>query len=114
MEEMTMAKFMAVYTGTPGGRAETSEADMARGMKAWQDWMARYADRIVDGGGPLGRTKRVTSAGVADARNNLAAFVIVEAEDHDAAARMFEGHPHFSIFPGDGVDVMPCLAIPGR
>jgi hypothetical protein len=39
--------------------------------------------------------------------------VVIEAEDHDAAARLFEGHPHFTIFPGDGVEVMPVLAIPG-
>ena len=109
-----MAKFMAIYTGTPGGRAEISEADMGRGMQAWQDWMARHAASIVDHGGPLGKTRRVTKDGIADSRNNIAAYVIVEAADHEAAARMFEGHPHFAIFPGDGVDVMPCLPVPGR
>jgi hypothetical protein len=31
-----------------------------------------------------------------------------------AAAKLFEGHPHFTIFPGDGVEVMEVLPIPGR
>jgi hypothetical protein len=31
-----------------------------------------------------------------------------------AAARMFEMHPHFAIFPGDSVEIMECLPIPGR
>jgi hypothetical protein len=43
----------------------------------------------------------------ADARNDLAANVIVEAESHDDAARVSEGHLHFAIFPGDGMDIMP-------
>jgi hypothetical protein len=26
---------------------------------------------------------------------------------------MFEDHPHFSIFPGESVEIMPVLPIPG-
>ena len=75
--------------------------------------MARHRDQIVESGGPLGKTKRVSAAGIADVQNNIAAYIVVEAEDHAAAARMFENHPHFAIFPGDGVEVMPCMPIPG-
>ena len=106
-----MAKFLAIYTGQAGA-SPPDEATVARGMEAWGEWAARYGGQIVEAGGPLGRTKRVTAAGVADVRNNIAAYVIVEAADHEAAARMFEAHPHFSIFPGDVVEVMPCLPIP--
>lgn len=109
-----MARFMAVYTGAPEGAPRPDEKTLAAGMAAWQDWMQRHAARIVEPGGPLGKTKRVNKAGVADARNNIAAYVIVEADDQDAAAALFENHPHFAIFPGDGVDVMPCLPIPGQ
>lgn len=107
-----MAKFMAIYTGQPGAGAPPDEATIARGMQAWTAWMDRHAAQIVDAGGPLGATKRVTANGVADISNNVAAYIIVEAADHAAAARMFENHPHFSIFPGDGVEIMPCLPIP--
>jgi len=31
----------------------------------------------------------------------------------EAAAKMFQNHPHSSIFPGDGVEIMEELAIPG-
>ena len=47
-------------------------------------------------------------------QEGIAAYVVVEADSQDAAAAMFENHPHFAIFPGDGVDVMPCLPIPGQ
>lgn len=113
--EKSMAKFMAVYTGTADqDRAPPDQQAIAAGMAAWQAWAQRYGERIVDGGGPLGKTKRVNASGVADAINNLAAYVIVEAESHEDAARMFENHPHFAIFPGDGVDIMPCLPVPSR
>jgi hypothetical protein len=108
-----MARFMAVYTGKPGAQMP-DEQTVAKGMAAWQAWMQQHRSQIVDGGGPLGKTKRVTKDGVADARNNIAAYVVVEADDQDAAAALFENHPHFAIFPGDGVDVMPCLPIPGQ
>ena len=108
-----MAKFMAIYTGQPGGPPPDGET-LAKGMQAWSAWIARHAGQIVEMGGPLGKTKRVSAAGVADVSNNIAAYIVVEADSHEAAARLFENHPHFSIFPGDGVDVMPCLPIPGR
>ena len=106
-----MAKFLAIYTGKPG-TAPPDQAAIAKGMQAWGEWMARHAGEIVDSGGPLGKTKKVSAAGIADAQNNIGGYVIVEAQDHETAARLFEGHPHFTIFPGDGVEVMPCLPIP--
>ncbi len=97
-----------------GGYRKIAPKEYYQKYSAWQAWGARYAGQIVEFGGPLGKTKRVTTSGVADASNHMAAYVIVEAESHEAAARMFENHPHFAIFPGDGVDVMPCLPVPGR
>jgi hypothetical protein len=68
---------------------------------------------IVDSGGPLGKTKKVGPTGVSDTRNAVAGYLVIQAESHEAAARMFEGHPHFSIFPGDSVEIMEQLPIPG-
>ena len=39
--------------------------------------------------------------------------VVVRANSHEAAAALFENHPHFTIFPGEAVQVMPVLPIPG-
>ena len=82
-------------------------------MEAWKKWVETNGRAIKDGGSPLGKTKRVNASGVSDTRNNLAAFTIVEAESHDAAARLFLNHPHFTIFPGDAVEIMECLPMPG-
>jgi hypothetical protein len=106
-----MAKYMAIYTGRPGS-SRPDEATIAKGMKAWSEWMTRHRDQIVESGGPLGKTKKVSATGIADTQNDIAAYIVVEADNHAAAARMFEGHPHFSLFPGEGVEVMPCLPSP--
>jgi hypothetical protein len=64
-------------------------------------------------GGPLGKTKKVSQRGIEDTSNGLGAFTVVRSNSHEAAAKLFENHPHFAIFPGDSVEVMPVLPIPG-
>jgi hemolysin-activating ACP:hemolysin acyltransferase len=117
-----MPKFLAIYTGTATARekSEWDKVDEARrreleaaGMQAWGKWASDNAAAIVDNGAPLGKTKRIARDGITDITNTMAAYVIVEADSHEAAARLFENHPHFSIFPGDSVEVMPCLEMPG-
>lgn len=115
-----MKTFLAVFTGSPAAMdawRALPEADRAerekRGIDAWHAWVDRNKEAIVDMGAPLGRTKRVTAGGVADVRNHLGAYTVVRAETHDDAASLFLDHPHFAIFPGDGVEVMERLPIPG-
>ena len=83
------------------------------GMAAWKAWAEKHQSAIVTMGGPLGSTKKVSAGGIADVGNELGAFTVVRAQSHEAAARMFDRHPHFTIFPGDSVEVMPVLSIPG-
>ena len=116
-----MKTFLAVYTGTPAKLEAWQQLDEqerkkreAAGMKAWMDWGTANAASIVEQGAPLGKTKRTASDGVSDIRNNLAAYTIVRAESHEAAAKLFVDHPHFTIFPGDAVEIMECLPMPQR
>jgi hypothetical protein len=83
------------------------------GIAAWNAWVERHQNAIVAIGGPLGKTKKVTQRGTDDTSNDLGAFTVVRAESHAAAAKLFEGHPHFTIFPGDSIEIMPVLPIPG-
>lgn len=89
------------------------QAKEKEGIAAWKGWMEKHHDVVVGSGGPLGKTKRVSRAGVADVSNEMGAFVVVRAASHEAAAKLFENHPHFSIFPGEAVEIMPVLPIPG-
>jgi len=82
------------------------------GIAAWKAWVEKHQSALVAMGGPLGKTKKVSDKGIVDVSNELGAFTVVRASSHDAAAKMFEGHPHFTVFPGEGVEVMPVLPIP--
>ena len=88
-------------------------ATITKGLAAWHKWMADNAASVVTAGGPLGKTKKIGKDGITDIRNRMAGYIVVQAESHEAAAKLLEGHPHFSIFPGDSVEVMECLPIPG-
>ena len=116
-----MTHYLAIFTGHPRAmeafRQLPQDEQMRRqeqGVAAWHAWATKHQDSIVEMGGPLGKTKKVGPAGIEDIRNNVGAYTIVKAESHEAAAKLFEGHPHFMIFPGDGVEVMPVLPIPGQ
>lgn len=100
----------AAWDALPEGDRNKKEQE---GMNAWKAWMDRHHSAIVTIGGPLGKTKQVTLSGIADISNQLGAFTVVRADSHEAAAKMFDKHPHFAIFPGDGVEIMPVLPIPG-
>ena len=101
-------RWRAWYAMSEEERRATDEVGLAA-VKAWDE---AHKDDIVYIGGPLGPTKRTSEAGIADVVNELTVFVVVRAPSHEAAARMFEGHPHFTIFPCDCVEVMPLLAGP--
>lgn len=90
-----------VTTVDEATRKEQSE----KVMHEWQEWMTTHASSIIDKGLPLSKTKRVTSDGVTDTKNDLNWYLVVEAESHEAAADMFKGHPHLQI-PTSYIEVM--------
>jgi hypothetical protein len=87
-------------------------AKAQEGVAAWKTWVERHQTAIVGMGGPLGQTRKVTQRGIEDVSNQLSGFTVVRADSHEAAAKLFENHPHFTIFPGEAVEVMPVLPIP--
>ena len=114
-----MKKFLAIYIGTTAALeswkslpAAEREAKEKQGMQAWMDWGERNAAVIVDNGNPLGKTKRIAGDGISDIHNAMTGYTIIQADSHEAAAKLFEGHPHFTLFPGDSVEVMECLPLP--
>jgi hypothetical protein len=105
LSNKTSASWQAWYAMTEDERRAKDEEGLAA-LKAWDE---RHAASIVYAGGPLGPTKRTSREGIEDVVNELTVFVVVRAPSHEAAARLFEGHPHMTIFPCDAVDVMPLL-----
>src|SRR3954469_14433051 len=111
-----MKKFLAIYIGTEAGleRAQWSKLDeekrkarQAAGFAAWVEWGRVHAASIVDQGTPLGKTKRaspekntvaVPRTKIEDIKNVMVGYAVVQAESHQAAAALFDNHPHFTIF----------------
>src|SRR5262245_37864424 len=114
-----MPRFVAVYTMKPEDLAvfrsrskSEQEAIDKVGLKAWEEWGKRNAAAIVAADVMVGKTVRITKTGIADAQNQIAGFLIIEAPDITAAAGLFQDHPHITVFPGDGIDVMPVVTGP--
>ena len=114
-----MKNYLAIFLGSPDmgkqmrdDNSEEMKKRMQEGMMAWGKWVEDHKDAIVDGGSPLGKTKKADKNGISDTRNELGAYVVVKAESHDDAAKMFLNHPHFMIFPGECVEIMEELPIP--
>jgi len=115
-----MKKFLAVFVGSPnamGSWEKLSESErqqrQIQGITAWKKWAQDHVASILEMGGPLSKTMLTSKAGISDIRNNMSGFSIVKAESQAAAAQLFLNHPHFTIFPGEGVEVMEILPVPG-
>jgi len=112
--------YLAVFLGTAAETrkweklpAKTRKERELAGLKAWHAWVDQHKKSIVYMGAPLGTTKRVDRKGIANTQNDMGAFTVVQADSHTAAAKIFQDHPHFMIFPGKSVEIMECLEIPG-
>ena len=101
---------MAEWNALPEAERRAKERE---GIAAWKAWVQQHQDGIAGMGGPLGKTKKVTRRGIEDVSNEMGAYTVVHAASLEAAAKLFENHPHFTIFPGEAVEVMPVLPIPG-
>ncbi|NMA97718.1 MAG: hypothetical protein GX970_06340 [Phyllobacteriaceae bacterium] len=110
-----MAQFMAVYTMQPEdlakframAKAEQDAVD-AKSVTEWGAWEKTHAAKLGETH-MVGKTLRVTKAGTAPATNTICGYVLVEAETIDDAAKIFPEHPHIQTFPGDAIDIMPCV-----
>jgi hypothetical protein len=101
---------MAAWDALP--EAERN-AKLQEGIAAWKAWAEKHQAVIIGMGGPLGKTKKVSQRGIEATSNEMSAYTVVRADSHEAAAEIFERHPHFTIFPGESIEIMPVLPIPG-
>jgi hypothetical protein len=90
--------FLAVFLGSKTSPRMTAwnalpeverRAKEQEGMAAWKVWSEKHHAVIVSMGGPLGKTKKVTHRGIEDTSNEMAAYTVVRADSHEAAAKLF-------------------------
>ena len=111
-----MKKFVALYMAS-GPQFEKMMKDSTpeqrkKGMEAWIKWMNANKASVVEGGAPLGKTKRVDSNGASNSKNEVGGYSIVQAESHDAATKLFgKDHPHLQM-PGAWIEIMEIMPLP--
>ncbi len=113
-----MKKFMVLYMADPATfetMMKNSTPEMQKkGMEAWMKWMGAHQASLVDGGAPLGKTKRVDATGAKDAKNSIGGYSVIQADSHEAAAKLFgKDHPHLQMMPGAWVEVVEIMPMPG-
>ncbi len=113
-----MSKFIALYLIPAGALEEwakvdpeTRQAEEAKMQNEWRAWAQKVKGHLRETAG-AGKTKRVSTQGVEEAKNNIMMYSFVEAESLEAAAKLFEGHPHLQI-PGGTIEVMTANVLPG-
>jgi hypothetical protein len=111
MSSSSMKRFLVLYLAPAAVMDEWAKTDFDKRKAAeekmqaeWGEWMGAHAEMIVSTYAG-GKTKRVTSSGASDTRNDVVLCSIAEAMSHDAATKSFEDHPHLKI-PQASIEVM--------
>ena len=90
---------MGGWNAMPEAERKAKEQE---GMAAWKGWVEKHQGAIVEPwAARSARPRRSTARASPTSANEMGAFTVVRAASHEAAAKMFENHPHFAIFPGE-------------
>lgn len=87
-----MPEFIFAYHG---GKKPETEEEGAKEMAAWMTWFEKMGDAVVIPGNPVGLSKTVSVAGVADdgGSNPLSGYTVIKAVSIEAACEMAKGCP---------------------
>ena len=112
-----MKKFMVLYMANGADfermMKESTPEQQKKGMDAWMKWMGDNKASMVDGGAPLGKSKKIDTKGASDTKNDVCGYSIVQAENAEDATKLFgKDHPHLQM-PGSWVEVIEVMHIPG-
>lgn len=86
-----MAKFLFIYRDSTASRVQPSPEEMQALGAAWGTWMQKFKSAILPGGDGLERTGRLVKAGLVtdgpyvEAKEIIASFAVIQADDYDAA-----------------------------
>ena len=87
-----MPKFVFAYHG---GKAPEDPTEGAKVMAQWNAWYGSMGSKLVDGGGPCGKSTTVSRAGVVGdgGANPLSGLTQIEVADMAAAVEIAKGCP---------------------
>ncbi len=112
-----MKKFLVLYMAKAAEfekmMKNSTPEQRKKGTEAWMKWLGDHKASLVDGGAPLGKSKRVDSKGVSDTKNEIGGYSIVQADSAKAAAKHFgKDHPHLQMSKA-WIEIIEIMPIPG-
>jgi hypothetical protein len=110
-----MKKFLVLYRAPTAAFEQMMKAtpeQQKAGMDAWMAWSKKSAASIVDMGGPLGKSLRVTNGGASPQKNDLGGYSVLQAESLEALGASLKGHPHF-MMPDGFIEITELMPMPG-
>jgi hypothetical protein len=105
-----MAKFLCIYREPTERPAKPSPEEMQALQQAWYAWMQKFSSAIVTGDG-LKRTGRLLKAGLvtdgpyAEAKEILASFGVIQADNYDAALAIIRETPAAAADSGWSIEI---------
>src|SRR5438128_845665 len=108
-----MKKFFVLYKAPieefQKAMTKWTKDEQEASKQEWREWMGKHKAELTEMGGPVGKTKQVTTSGVIDIKNDIGGYSVVQAESHDAAAKIFLDSPHFERMGGPTIEVMEIM-----
>lgn len=104
-----MKKYLVVYCAPAEAMAKMATAtpeEQKAGMAEWAKWKEKNGDSIVEMGEPI-----MLGQGTRDGNNwqnstkQVSGYSIVQAQNMDAAKKIFENHPHVHWHPESKIGI---------
>src|SRR5260370_40217938 len=105
-----MAKFLCIYREPTENRVKPSPEEMQAAQAAWYAWMQKFSSAIVTGDG-LKRTGRLLKGGLVtdgpytEAKEIIASFNIIQADNSDAALAIIRECPAAAAGSGRSIEI---------
>ena len=105
-----MAKFLCIYREPTVNRVKPSPEEMQALQAAWGTWMQKYSAAIVTGDG-LKRSGRLLKGGLvtdgpyAEAKEIIASFGVIQADNYDAAVAIIDECPAVAAGSGWSIEI---------
>ena len=105
-----MAKFLLIMRDSTESHAKPSPEEMQALGAAWGEWMQKFSSALVTGDG-LKRTGRLLRAGLvtdgpyAEAKEIIASFGIIQADNYDAALAIVRECPAAAASSGWSIEI---------
>ena len=106
-----MAKFLCIYREPTESRVKPSAEEMQALQAAWYAWMQKFSSAILPGGDGLKRTGRLVKDGLvtdgpyAEAKEIIASFGVIQADNYDAAVAIVRECPAAAAGSGWSIEI---------